>query len=107
MTTKAKESRQVEKARDKIKKQLLAAEKRTNADTLKAMSLIIQKQLERHKTERISLKKRQITTFDENRHPARTESKFVTKLLDQLKNEPTKTDSDLEGRITPIQNTDS
>lgn len=103
MTTKAKESRQVEKARKKIERQLLAAEKRTNAETLKAMSLIIKKQLARHQSERINLSKRQITTFDENRHPAKTESKFVTKLLKQLKNERSQDkDSPLEGRITSI-----
>ena len=105
MSTKAKESRQVQKARDKIKKQLLAAEKRTNTETLKAMSLLIKQQLERHKPERITLSKRQITAFDENKHPARSESKFVSKLLNQLKKATASTDSSLEGRITSIQET--
>lgn len=107
MSTKAKESRQIEKARNKIKKQLLAADQRTNEETLKAMSQLIKKQLERHRPERINLSKRQFTTFDENKHSARTESKFVSKLLKQLKNEPIKSESALEGRITPITKTES
>lgn len=84
---KAKESAQIHKARQKIQEQLIAAEKRTSPQALENMAKIIEKQLARRKPERITLKGRQITLFDENQHPAKTESKFVLKLLNQIKHE--------------------
>ena len=100
---KAKESSQILKARQKIKKQLEAAEKRINPDALKKMRHLIERQLARHSTERINLKKRHITLFDENRHPAKTESKFVMSLLRHIKEEkPKKAKKQLEGRVTSM-----
>lgn len=104
MATKAQESAQIQKARAKIKRQLEAAEKRFNADTLARMSLLIQKQLARHQTERVNLKKRQVTLFDENQHPAKAKNSFVMNLLRQLEQEtPSHTEeTPLEGRIKTI-----
>lgn len=104
MVVKAKESPQVQKARKKIKQQLAAAEKRINDEALKEMRLLIQRQIARHHSERIDLKTKMVTLFDENAHPAKTESKFVNRLLKQLKH-PTKAKqkSELEGRITSYQ----
>jgi len=100
---KAKESRQIQKARQKIKKQLAAAEKRINPEALDSMSRLIQRQIARHSSERIDLKNRQITLFDENEHPAKTESRFISILMKQIKQEKIgEQDNDLEGRITPI-----
>lgn len=101
---KAKESRQIQKARKKIKKQLAEAEKRINPEALKSMSRLIQRQIARHSSERINLKKRQITLFDENQHSAKTESRFVSSLLRHIKEEqvPPPSQSQLEGRITSI-----
>jgi hypothetical protein len=100
---KAKESRQIQKARQKIKKQLAAAEKRVNPDALSSMSRLIQRQIARHSSERIDLKNRQITLFDENQHPAKTESRFISTLMNQIKQERlSESDHDLEGRIAPL-----
>jgi hypothetical protein len=101
MTIKAKESAQIHKARKKIKKQLAAAEKRINSEALKEMRRIIQQQIARRKIERIDLKERQIALFDENKHPAKTESEFILQLLHRLKERPKK-DRKLEGRIKTI-----
>jgi hypothetical protein len=100
MTAKAKESTQIQKARNKIKQQLQKAEKKMNPEALHAMSLLIREQLNRKKSGRIDLKNRQIISFDENKHPAQTESKFVIKLIRQIKQQQNK--SDLEGRIKPL-----
>jgi len=103
MSTKAKESPQIQKARKKIKRQLQAADKRINPETLAAMRQLIKLQLARHQPERIALKSRQVTIFDENQHPAKTESRFVTHLLQQLQQgEDQPSDNDLEGRISSI-----
>lgn len=99
---KAKESTQVHKARKKIQQQLDAAEKKLNPDALQAMRRIIQKQIARHQSERINLKDRTIKLFDENQHPAKTESRFISKLLHELQNKSEPADNDLEGRIKPI-----
>lgn len=101
MAVKAKESPQVQKARRKIKRQLKAAERKMNPETLKAMSQLIKQQLARHQSERINLRKREFTIFDENQHPAKTESKFIMKLLHDLEHgEGQLEDNHLEGRIT-------
>lgn len=104
MVVKAKESPQVQKARKKIKQQLAAAEKRINDEALKEMRLLIQRQIARHHAERVDLKTKVVTLFDENKHPAQTESKFVNRLLKDLKHPPkSKKKSELEGRITSHQ----
>lgn len=104
MVVKAKESPQVQKARKKIKQQLAAAEQRINDEALREMRLVIQRQIARHHSERIDLKSKVVTLFDENKHPAKSESKFVNRLLKDLKQPPkTKKKGELEGRITPHQ----
>lgn len=85
MSDKAKESAQVQKARKKIKDQLADAEKRINPEALHEMARIIQLQLSRRSSERINLKNKTVTLFDENQHSAKTESKFVNRLLKQIK----------------------
>lgn len=103
MAVKAKESPQIQKARKKIKQQLAAAEKRVNTEALREMRALIQRQIARHTAERVDLKSK-VVTFDENKHSAKTESKFVNRLLKQLKHpEKSKPKNELEGRITPYQ----
>jgi hypothetical protein len=100
MVAKAKESSQVNKARKKLQQQLAKADKRINKDALKKMRSLIEEQLARHKDERIPLHKRQIVLFDENQHSAKIESKFITRLIHQLKHPKTSVkDKDLEGRV--------
>lgn len=105
MATKAKESPQIEKARNKIKQQLDDADKRINSESLKEMTLLIQRQIMRHTPDRINLKKKQVShLFDENKHPAKTESKFVHHLLKELEHpKKTKRKSSLEGRIKSVE----
>jgi hypothetical protein len=85
MAKKAQESAQIERARKKIEKQLLASEKQFNAESLRRMRELIENQLKRQSPTRVSLKTRQIVLFDENQHPAQTESRFVKHLLDKIK----------------------
>ncbi|MBA3816403.1 MAG: hypothetical protein H0X29_07770 [Parachlamydiaceae bacterium] len=106
--SKAKESPQIEKARNKIKQQLEEAEKRINPQALAEMALLIQQQISRHKPDRVSLKTKQVThqpLFDENKHPAKTESRFVNRLLKDLQHpKKSKPKNNLEGRIKSINN---
>ena len=100
MKTKAKESQQVQKARKKIQKKLKAADQRANSETLSAMSSLIKMQLNRHKAEKIDLKKRQLISFDENTHPAKIQSKFILNLIREIKHKIKPQKESLEGRIT-------
>lgn len=102
MNSKAKESVQIERARKKIKQQLTSAEKRINTEALEEMSKLIQRQLQRHAKDRISLKDKTVTLFDENQHSAQTESKFVNRLLKQIKQKFDKANHQkkLRGRIS-------
>lgn len=105
MANKAKDSPQVQKARKKIKQQLDKADKRINAEALSEMSRLIQRQMQRKATDRVNLKSKTVTFFDENRHPAKTESKFVRRLLKQLQHQTApKQKTNLEGRISSISN---
>jgi hypothetical protein len=98
MGKKARESAQIMRARKKIEKQLQATENRMNIEALAHMRALIEKQIQRQAPERINLKKRQIVLFDENRHPAETQSKFVMHLLEKIKEgKPAK--EKLKGRI--------
>lgn len=100
MATKAKESPHILKVRKKLQQHLAATDSLINADALKAMRKVIEHQLERQKAERINLKTKLFTLFDENQHPAQTESKFVARLMHHLKHpEPKKSNKHLEGRV--------
>lgn len=101
MSPKAKESPHVEKARRKLREQFAIEESRITPAALEKMSSAIKTWISRHSQERINLKSKEFTTlFDKNQHPATVKSKFVSKLLDQLKSTKTKKNSPLEGRIT-------
>lgn len=103
MGVKAKESPQIVKARKKLQRHLEESEQQVNPDALKSMRHLIERQLARHQTERIDLKSKQVTLFDENKHPAKTESRFVAKLMRQLKTPPVAPKSKkLEGRVRAI-----
>lgn len=100
MSGKAKESVQIQKARKKIKQQIASADKKINEGALLAMSKTIRLQISRHASERINLKEKIVTLFDENRHPAPTQNKFISKLAKQIKANPSdKNLKKLEGRI--------
>lgn len=94
MEIKAKESPQIIKAREKIQKQIQKADERTSPEAIKSKTALIQRQILRHKNERVSLKenkpanlKERTVTFDENAHSAKTKSRHVSKLMKNLQKE--------------------
>lgn len=98
----AKESKQVQKARKKLKLQLQEEHKLVTESALKKVSDDIKTWISRHAQDRIQLKKKDISLFDENQHPAKLHSRFVKHLLKDLSN-PTPSlpeNNPLEGRIT-------
>lgn len=96
--SKAKESPQILKARQKIEKKLADEEKHISPDSIKSMEQLIKRQLARHKDERIDLKARNVTPTT-----AKTENKFVLRLLRHLKQLPkVSIENHLEGRIKNI-----
>ena len=99
MSTKTKESIQVKRARKKLQKQLQEEEKMVTPQALRKMSESIHLWLSRHSEERIPLKDKNITLFDENQHSAKIRSRFVTSLLKELGRD--QDPSSLEGRIKP------
>lgn len=101
MSAKAKESPHIEKARKKLREQLASEESKITPAALEKMTSAIKTWISRHSQERIDLKDKEFTTlFDRNQHPATVKSRYVSKLLDQLKGQGKKQTSGLEGRIT-------
>ena len=94
MGAKAKESPKVDKLRQKLRKQMDEDNTRISEEALKDVSKEMYQWLQRHASERISLKDKNIVPFDSNKHPAQVQSKFVKNLLVQLqKNAGAKTKS--------------
>lgn len=102
MATKAKESKQVEKARKKLKLQIQEEHKFVTENALRRVSQDIKNWISRHSHERVKLKKN-ISLFDENQHSEKTHSRYVKHLLENLstplisENPP---ESNLNGRIS-------
>ena len=99
-SSKAKESPQIPKARRKLKQQMASEQKAVTASALDKMAKNIEYWLNRHKTERIELKDKAITLFDENRHSARIHSKFIKQMLQNLQHSG-EGSKPLGGRIQP------
>lgn len=101
MMTKAKESKQIEKARKKLKLQIQEEHKLATDAALQKVSQDIKNWISRHSQERVALKQKDISLFDENRHPAKIHSRYVKHLLQELAQPiPPKTENSLDGRIT-------
>lgn len=102
MAAKTKESQHVKKVREKLQKKIEKENKQMTRDALMQMERVIEGQLARHASERIDLKSKEIALFDANRHPAAVKSKFVSHLLQELKEDSVKpkvTVRQLKGRI--------
>lgn len=99
ITSKAKDSDEVMKARQKLEKKMAKENKKINPQAIEETVKSMQQWLNRHQSERIQLKDKSIAPFDANMHPAKIKSKFVNQLLNQLKEEGTQS-KPLEGRIT-------
>lgn len=103
MVAKAKESKQVEKARRKLKMQIQEEHQLVTETALREVSQDIKNWISRHAQDRIKLKQKEISLFDENQHPAKVHSRYVKHLLHDLALPvPPREENNLEGRITKI-----
>ena len=82
----AEESPKTRKAREKLKKQLDAFEKKITPQALEKKAIEIQRWIARHASHRVALKTKSISLFDENQNAAGL-SQRVGQLADQIKKE--------------------
>lgn len=82
----AEESPKTRKAREKLKKQFDAFEKKITPQALEKKAIEIQRWIARHASGRIALKTKSISLFDENQNAAGL-SQRVGQLADQIKRE--------------------
>lgn len=99
--TKAKESAHVRRTRKKLERRLAEIDEKVTPKALQEVSLNIHKWIARHEGERIPLKDKPITLFDENLHPEKVKSHFVNEMLNDLKKQvdEERTYRTLKGRI--------
>lgn len=101
MTTKAKESLRIQKARKKLQKKLHQEEKQLTPQALMRAMQVNRQQILRHTKERIDLKDKSIALFDANQHTAKVMSQHVRKLYSRLiERESAPRLADWRGRIT-------
>jgi hypothetical protein len=102
MKVKAKESPSIQRVRRKIKQQMSTENRKINETALKKMKILIQKWIERHSHERIPLREKFFTLFDENQNSAKIQNQFVIHLFHKLKQKKPsqKAPRHLEGRIS-------
>jgi hypothetical protein len=86
----AEESSKTRKAREKLKKQLDAFEKKITPQALEKKTIEIHRWIARHASHRVVLRSKDISLFDENQNTAKI-SERVTKLADQIKKEGQRT----------------
>lgn len=84
MRQRAKESRQVEKAREKLRKKIEAEHQKFSSKALQEIAIRLRTSISRHHPEMKNLKQRKFTLFDENTHTAETKSRQVLKLQKML-----------------------
>ncbi|MGM0440151.1 MAG: hypothetical protein ACQEP8_03445 [Chlamydiota bacterium] len=82
--TMAPESDKIRRAREKLQQKLLEDDKLITPEALTAAIEKIRRRIERHSGERLSLKDKSITLFDENVHTAKIRSPFIKKLEDRI-----------------------
>lgn len=101
MVSKAKESKQVEKARKKLKLQIQTEHELLTATALQKVSQDIKTWISRHAQDRIKLKQKDISLFDENQHSEKIHSRYVKHLLEELARPASPvSENDLSGRVT-------
>lgn len=100
MPTQAKESPSVAKARAKLRIRFAEEEQRISSEALKEVGAALQQVLKRRAAD-TQLRKRTVSLFDENQHPAKPQNRFVQRLIKELRQIPkgTKRHSPLSGRI--------
>ena len=82
----AEESLKTRKAREKLKRQLDAFDKKVTPQALEKKAIEIQRWIARHASNRVALKNKSISLFDENQNAAGL-SLRVSQLADQIKKE--------------------
>lgn len=102
MASKARESKQVEKVRNKLKEQMSIADKQVTQEALLKARHEIEAWINRHSSERLNLKDKSFRLFDENKHPAKAKSSYVKHLLQFLKAHEGEPKKSLMGRIKPL-----
>jgi hypothetical protein len=80
----AEESPKTRKAREKLKRQLDAFDKKVTPQALEKKAIEIQRWIARHASHRVALKSKSISLFDENQNAAGL-SMRVSQLADQIK----------------------
>ena len=103
MNSMAKESQLVKRARDKLKKKFEEADKLITPEALKKVSQEIHRWISTHIKNRVNLKDKNISLFDENQNVANVSSKYISTLKNSLiENAPKKDDPhpSLQGRIS-------
>jgi hypothetical protein len=97
----AKESPQIEKARKKLSQQMAEENKFITAQALDKIRKSIHYWIARHADDRVNLKSKEIRIFDENRHSAKPQNRFIMNLLNSLRvqNKNKKPSKKLSGRI--------
>lgn len=79
------ESRQVKKVRQKLEKVLEEEHKHFNTEELAGVKHTIYQWIARHQPERVTIKNKSFTLFDENQHPSALQSQYVQSLMEDLK----------------------
>lgn len=79
------ESRQVRKVRQKLEKVLQEEHTHFNTKELGEVKHSIYQWIARHEPERVSIKNKSFSLFDENKHSSSPESQYVRSLLEDLK----------------------
>jgi hypothetical protein len=82
----ADESEKTRKAREKLKRQFDAFDKKVTPQALEKKAIEIQRWIARHAPNRIALKSKSISLFDENQNAAELSIR-VSQLADQIKKE--------------------
>jgi hypothetical protein len=80
----AEESQKTKKAREKLKRQLADLEKKITPQALEKKTIEIQRWIARHAQQRIILKNKNISLFDENQNAAKLSGR-VGQLAEMLK----------------------
>lgn len=73
----AQESLKTRKAREKLKKQLENIEKKITPQALERKTIEIHRWIQRHASQRIVLKSKAISLFDENQNTAKLSQKII------------------------------
>lgn len=96
----AKESDKILRAREKLETQTAIESGLITSDSKATARKKNLDWLNRHQGERINLKtERQISPFDENRHPAIVQDKFVKQTMKQIYEQSTIISTPLKGRV--------